>query len=188
MKSFKKIFLILLIGFVASGVTACSAGKASNSGKTSTSSAKKTSSVKKVVQKTATLAGQTFTTKQGTFLITENHVTASATKNKQVLILKYTFTNTGKSQLVPSDCWYKYVKATQTVNGKPKTLEQGSLPFSTSATNDDNLENASVSEIKPNHHIKAEGSWQLVKNGAPVKVSFYDTHHQLIGTRQYSTD
>ncbi|AMV60883.1 Prophage protein [Pediococcus damnosus] len=188
MKSFKKVFSILMIGLVATSLTACSSGNTSKSSQQSSSSEKKVSSAKKAVKKTATLSDQTFKTPQGTFLITENHVTASATKNKQVLILKYTFTNTSKSQLVPSDYWYKYVKATQIVNGSTKTLEQGSLPFSTAATTDDNLENSSVSEIKPNHHINAEGSWQLDKNGAPVKVSFYDTHKQLVGTRQYDTN
>lgn len=152
-----------------------------------TTSSKKTQASKKVIKKTASLTGQQFKTPQGTFTITENRVTASATKNKQVLILRYTFANTSSAQLVPSDYWYKYVKATQAVNGKVKKLNQGSLPFSTSTTKDDTLENSSVNEVKPNHTLNAEGSWELVKNGLPVKVHFYDSHQQLIATRQYAT-
>lgn len=122
------------------------------------------------------------------FVITENHVTASATAGKKVLILRYTFTNSSKSQLVPSDYWYKYLKATQTVNGKTKKLVQGSLPFSTSTTKDDSLENSSVNEVKSGKTLNAEGSWELAKNGAPVKIKFYDSHHQLVATRQYATE
>ncbi len=187
MKTFKKVILLSLTCLLVIGLGACSK-QPTKSVKDKTTSSAKSQSSKKRVPKTASLKGQTFQTKQGTFVLSENHVSASATKNKQVLILKYTFRNTGKTQLVPSDDWYRYIKATQNINDRVKKLEQGSLPFSTTTTPDDKLENASVSEVKPGHTIQAEASWQLAKNGSPVTLKFYDTHHQLVGTRHYATN
>lgn len=189
MKNLKKITLIIALGLLSVNLVAC--GNQTNSSSTKekvTSSKKAQSSSKKVIKKTASLTGQKFQTPQGLFVITENHVTASATAGKKVLILRYTFTNSSKSQLVPSDYWYKCLKATQTVNGKTKKLVQGSLPFSTSTTKDDSLENSSVNEVKSGKTLNAEGSWELAKNGAPVKIKFYDSHHQLVATRQYATE
>ncbi|WP_412989731.1 DUF5067 domain-containing protein [Pediococcus siamensis] len=143
---------------------------------------------KRPIKKTAHLSQQVFQLPQGDFQLTTHHITNSATKNKLVFILRYTFTNKGHKQVVSSDLWYKYIQATQTINGKTTKLTQGSLPFSTAATKDDDLENASVEEVKPKQQVRAEGSWELVKNGAPVLLKFYDPHHQLVGTRQYATN
>lgn len=165
---------------IASTMVLAGCSTSTKSSHTSQSHSSSQTSKKVDTRPTASFKNQTFQTKFGDFKIEDNSKSASATAGKQALVVKYSFTNHSKTSVVPSDVWYKYVVAKQ----GGKTLEQGSLPFSTDTTKNDQLENNSVDEVKPGKTIQALGSWEM-KNSGRVQVAFLGLKHKVVGRVMY---
>ncbi|TGD19561.1 DUF5067 domain-containing protein [Levilactobacillus suantsaiihabitans] len=130
---------------------------------------------------TATFRNQTFTIDQTTFKLTGSEVTASATANRQLFVLYYTFTNHQNKAVVPVDLWQSAVSATQS----GKKLTTGNLSFTTSQTSDNNKLNRTVMPVKAGQTIHGLATFEP-KSTKPVTVIFQDTHSHTIHQSHYS--
>ncbi|AEV95722.1 DUF5067 domain-containing protein [Pediococcus claussenii] len=182
----KKIVYSILLVFISVIMVGCSTQSKSKSNKTASSRSSKTSAPTQISD--ASFKNGLFTIENITFDLNKFKTGPSATEGKDVIIQYFTVTNHGSKKIMPSDLWYKYVVATQNINGRNKKLEKGSLPFSTAATKDNNLENASVSEMKPHDQIDSLGSWQMISSTADVELTFYDQNHKQVGTRNLNVN
>lgn len=130
-----------------------------------------------------TFHGQTLTIDHATFKLTGSKVTASATANRNLFVLYYTFTNHQNKPVVPVDLWQTAVSATQS----GKTLTTGNLAFTTSQTSDNNKLNRTVMPVKVGQTISGLATFEP-KSSQPVTVIFKDTNSKIIHQSRYSLD
>ncbi|AYM03701.1 DUF5067 domain-containing protein [Levilactobacillus yiduensis] len=130
-----------------------------------------------------TFHNQTLTVDHTTFKLTGTKVTASATANRNLFVLYYTFTNHQSKAVVPIDLWQTAVSATQS----GKTLTTGNLAFTTSQTSDNNKLNRTVMPVKAGQTISGLATFEP-KSSQPVTVIFKDTTSKIIHQSRYSLD
>ena len=110
------------------------------------------------------------TQNKGSFFIKKMYKSTgvSTDHNDKIIIIEYTYVNSGIKVIKPYDVWNNLVSATQ----DGSSLKQGMLPISENENKLSEMENNTVTFIKPGEKVEGIGIFQYNNDNSNININF----------------